>query len=398
MAKLLDKLHISQNVFVLGLVSLFNDIASDMTTPLIPLLLTKELGASAVIVGIIMGSADAASNIFKLLSGYFSDLWHTRKPFIVTGYSLSTVAKFFLGIAAAWPTVFFARIMDRLGKGVRTTARDAFIADSTPRKYHGRAFGFHRSLDSAGAVFGPLLAFFFLWIFSLNMRTIFFIALVPSVVGVVLLIFATTDKKAHNGQIHAKITWKDLLQLQKPFFIFLAVDCLFTLANSSDAFMILKAQSIGFGIGPILLLHSCMHAFNTLISFPAGIRSDTHGATRYIFRSYVIFAFSYALCSISSAQNKLALIAGFACYGIFLAFNDGVAKKYIASFTPSYLYGTAFGLYYLVNGISIFCAALFAGLLWNKSTAAPFIFGTVLALCAAVLCFIFVHDKTIEKK
>ena len=230
-----SKYGITRNVFVMGLVSFFNDVASEMVYPIIPIFLTAFLGTSVAIVGIIEGIAESTSSILRVISGWLSDRTQKRKPFVLAGYAFSALSKLFLAAAASWPMVLAARFIDRFGKGTRTSARDALITESSLEINRGKAFGFHRALDTGGAVAGPLLALLFLKLFTSNYRLIFLIAFIPSFIGLLLLIFFVQESKKISYQ--TAVTFK-MSDLNTSFRIFLFINLIFAVGNSSDAFLI----------------------------------------------------------------------------------------------------------------------------------------------------------------
>lgn len=239
-----NKSGISKNVIVLGLVSFFNDIASEMVYPVVPIFLTSILKAPASIVGLIEGIAESTASLLNAFSGWFSDKLEKRKIFITAGYSLSTLSKLIIGLAHSWPFVLIGRFLDRFGKGIRTSVRDALIAESSDESNRGKAFGLHRALDTLGAVIGPLLAIFLIKIFNNNLRFIFYLAFIPGIIAVLLLIFLVKEKQVERQKTDLpKFNLKDL---NPAFNIFLIASIIFALGNSSDTFLILRAKKFRF--------------------------------------------------------------------------------------------------------------------------------------------------------
>lgn len=407
-----SKPKISKNVKVMGLVSFFNDIASEMIYPIIPLFLTGVLAAPVAVVGLIEGIAESTASLLKLVSGYLSDKFRKRKPFVTFGYSLSAISKALIGLANAWPFVLIARFVDRLGKGTRTSARDALIRESSTKSTLGRAFGLHRAMDTAGAVLGPLLALAILYFFNLGegssgLRTIFFIAVIPSVIGVLLLVFfvretakgkeksakslsasSSSIKNKPDKKLTFKGSWKSL-DISLKIFIFISV--IFAVGNSSDAFLILRAKNLGLTITMAVFAYVLYNITYTIFSMPAGIVSDKIGPKKVLVSGFIIFGFVYLAFGMIDSSNYLWLL--FPIYGVYMAFTDGVGKAYISSIAPKEKLGTAFGAYNMATGICAFFASLIAGLLWtNVSVKAPFIVGGVMALAAALL-FIVMDAK-----
>ncbi len=375
---------VAPNVFALGLVSFFNDVASEMIYPLIPLFLTSVLGAPATVVGLIEGIAESTASLLKVVSGWLSDRFQSRKPFTVAGYGFSSLSKLLLGLAYAWPLVLVARFVDRFGKGVRTSARDALITESSAPEERGRSFGFHRALDSAGAVVGPLLALVAIDAFGENYRQVFFLAFIPALIGVLLLVIFVKEKRAtakKTAPFH--FHWADL---DASFRLFLFISFIFALGNSSDAFIILRAQDLGLSLTSVILVYVLFNIVYTLASTPAGIISDRLGPRVVLISGFIIFAAVYLFFGLAADGALLWLL--FPIYGLYMALTDGVGKAYISNLVPSEKSGTAFGVYQTVIGLCTFLASLFAGLLWTYvGVSAPFIFGSIMALLASLLFF-----------
>jgi MFS family permease len=380
------RLGISKNVFVMGLVSFFNDVASEMLYPIVPIFLTSILGAPVSIVGLVEGIAESTASILKVISGWYSDKYQKRIHFIVTGYSLSSISKIILGFAFAWPMVLLGRFIDRFGKGIRTSARDALIAESSTCANRGKSFGFHRALDTAGAVVGPLLAIWLLNSYSNNFRTIFFMAFIPAFIGVLLLLFFVKERKKEPLGINLKLkgSWNEL---NMSFKIFLAISILFAIGNSSDVFLILRSQNLGLSVTATILAYVVFNFAYALFSVPAGVISDRIGARKVLISGFLLFGIVYLLFGIVTHNYWLWLI--FPLYGIYMALTEGVSKAYISNLVPQEKTGSAFGLYQTAIGICTFFASLIAGLLWDKiSVSAPFILGSFTAFISAIL-FLF---------
>ncbi|RMG30507.1 MAG: MFS transporter, partial [Methanobacteriota archaeon] len=282
----------SGNVFFLGLVSLFNDIASEMIYPIIPLYLTTALGAPVSIVGIIEGIAEATASILKGFSGHLSDRLKHRKNFVVMGYALSTLSRIVLAISSAWWHVLTARFIDRFGKGTRTSARDALIADSTQEEHRGAAFGFHRAMDTVGAVIGPLLALLFLTLLNERFSLFFWIAVLPSLVGV-LILWIWVKEPAHHRHNHSPLPRFSLKAFPQPFKMFLLVNIIFALGNSSDAFLILRAKHLGFSNSGSVMLYVVFNIVYAFAAYPLGKLSDRWGAKKVLTSSFLLFTVIY---------------------------------------------------------------------------------------------------------
>ncbi len=383
-----NRFGISKNVFVLGLVSFFNDIASEMIYPIVPIFLTSVLGAPMAIVGLIEGIAESTASILKAFSGWLSDKAGKRKPFTVMGYSLSTFAKPLLFFANAWYVVLAARFVDRVGKGLRAPARDALIADSSLEGTIGSSFGFHRAMDTAGATVGPLLALLLIYIFNNNFRPIFLITIIPSAIGVLLLLFLVKEKK-RNIAIHAEPVKLNIKQFSPRFKMFLLISLVFAVGNSSDAFLILRAKDLGFTTFSVVLAYVVYNFFYSFLSLPFGHLSDKIGRKRVITAGFLVFALVYFGFALSNSSVSCWFL--FAIYGFYMALTEGVGKAYICDLTPADKRGTALGVYYTLTGIVAFFASLVAGLLWNYVDArAPFVYGGVTAILA---CLMFITLK-----
>lgn len=383
-----NKFGISKNVFILGLVSLFNDVASEMIYPIVPIFLTSVLGAPVAVVGLIEGIAESTASILKVFSGWLSDKFHKRKLFVVMGYLFSAISKIIFSLAYSWPFVLFARFIDRFGKGIRTSPRDALIAESSDKSVRGRSFGFHRALDTLGATIGPIIALLALYFFNNNFRLIFFLAFIPALIGVLLLIFVKEQRKENNFSRKFNFNWRNL---NSSFKIFLLISLIFALGNSSDAFLILRSQNLGLSVVSVILVYVLFNFTYAIFSTPAGIISDKIGPKKVLLSGFLLFSVIYLLFGL--INNSFLLWFLFPFYGIYMALTDGVGKAYIASLVPKQTTGTAFGIYQTTVGLCTFFASFIAGLLWTYiNISAPFIFGSIMALISAFL-FIMLEKK-----
>lgn len=382
---MIEKRRITTNVVILGVVSFLNDVASEMIYPIVPIFLVSVLGAPAYTVGIIEGLADGLSKLLQAFFGIFSDRSQRRKSFVVWGYSLATISHFIMSLASTWPLVMFARVIHRTGKGVRTSARDALITESTDKVDRGRNFGFHRALDSLGAVVGPLLSIYLLKLLNDNYQQLFFMAFVPALLGVFLLVlFIKEPEKVPLGLKGLHFQWS---KTNASFKIFLLISFIFTLGNSSEVFMILRAQDLGLSIGLTLFTYVCLNITNAIFSMPAGIIADKVGARKVLFIGFMLFAFVYFAFGYVNDSRWVWVL--FPIYGIFLGLTDGVGKAYISKLIPHEIAASAFGIYQTLMGIGTFLASTIAGLLWTFSgVRVPFYFGGSLALLAAFLFYV----------
>lgn len=380
------KRKLSKNIIALGLVSFFNDLASEMVYPIVPIFLTAVLGAPVAVVGLIEGIAESTASLLKVFSGWLSDRTQKRKIFTIYGYTFSTISKFIIGIAISWPIVLFGRFIDRFGKGIRTSARDALITESANPENIGKAFGFHRALDTAGAVFGPLAAILLINYFgNNNLRPIFYIALIPGAIGVILLLLFVKEKAAI---VNANKPQFKLANLTRDYRMFLIVSAIFALGNSSDAFLILRAQSLGLSTTYTVMTYVVFNLVYALLSYSAGSLSDKIGARKILIGSFFLFAVIYLLFGINQSVIWIWLL--FALYGVYMAMSEGISKAYISQIASPEVIATSFGAYQTIIGVCTFFSSLIAGLLWsNISPSAPFIFGSILAAVAAVL-FLFI--------
>ena len=390
------KLKIPKNVFILGLVSFFNDIASEMIYPLIPIFLTSALGAPVSVVGLIEGIAESIASILKVISGWMSDKVQKRKPFVISGYSLSAFSKIIFSLAYSWPVVLLARFIDRFGKGTRTSARDALITESSESSARGRTFGFHRAMDTMGAVIGLLLAIVAIRILKENYRFIFLLSFIPAFIGVLLLFFFVKERvNKSKSTVDFQFNWKSF---DPSFKVFLFISFIFALGNSSNAFLILRAQDLGLSVTMVMLAYVLFNFVYAIFSLPAGIISDKIGPKKILLAGFLLFAVIYLFFGLITKSIFIWLLFPF--YGIYMALTEGIGKAYISNLIPKEKAGTAFGIYQTTIGLCTFFASWIAGLLWSYvSIGAPFIFGSLMAILAALLFYIFsIFSKNKELK
>lgn len=373
---------VKKNVFVLGLVSLFNDISSEMIYPLIPLFLVNVLGASKSVIGLIEGIALSTESILKLLSGWLSDRLGKRKVFVFWGYTLSALTKPLLSLSTLWSHVLLLRFADRAGKGVRTSPRDAIIASSSEEGLRGRSFGLHRSLDTLGAVIGPALTFLLLPLFNQDYRKIFLISFLPAILAVSLVLLFVSEKKALKEEDSSKLSL-DFSSFSKEFKAFLFVSFLFALGNSSDAFLILRAQNLGITLIWIPLIYTMFNLVVVLVSLPAGVLSDKIGRKRVILIGFLVFFLAYSGFALASNSSQIWPL--FAFYGFYSGLTEGVGRAFASDLLKSNQRGTGLGVYHFLIGIAALPASLIAGFLWQLvSPAATFSFGAGAALLSGI--------------
>lgn len=376
------RLRISPTVIILGFVSLLTDMSSEGIYPLIPLFLVNVLHAQAVNVGLIEGIAESTASIVRIFSGWLSDVLGSRKWITTAGYSLSTVSKPLLSVATGWTQVFGIRFLDRLGKGIRSAPRDALIADVTPPETRGVSFGLHRAMDTIGAIGGPLIAFWLLRSFGLSYRQLFLLSAVPGVLAVLILIFCVREtRREKTGAAAPSLS---LRGFDPQFKKFLFVATLFSLGNSSDAFLILRAQDLGIAAAKILLVYVLFNTVEASLSTFAGAVSDKIGRKNVILAGYLVFAAVYA--GFGYAKGPLAIWVLFGLYGVYQSLTQGVQKAFASDLVCAERRGTGLGAYHMLVGLALLPASVAAGFLWDAvGPYAPFYYGAVMALLAAVL-------------
>jgi MFS family permease len=368
-------------VILLGIISLLNDASSEMIYPLLPVFLSTVLGASPTIIGLIEGAADGLASILKLIAGTVSDRMPRRKPLIVGGYALAAASRALIGFAGRWPTVLAARLLDRTGKGVRSAPRDALISDVTEPAHRGRAFGFHRALDHTGAIVGPLLALLFLELVGVPMRTLFLIAVIPGAIGVALLIlFLREEPRAPRD---ASLPIAAPVPLPRPFWRALGAVALFSLANSSDAFLILQAYAAGVPAALLPALWAAHHVIKSLFSTAAGGLSDRIDRRILLVAGWLSYAAIYFVFPF--AHSMLFFATLFVLYAVPFTLTEGAERAWISDLVPADARGKSFGYYYLTNGLCVLGGtALFGWLYEHVSHGAAFRAGAALAIGAAI--------------
>ncbi len=372
---------ISRTVFVLSLVSLCTDVSGEMIYPLVPLFLTVTLGAPATVLGVIEGLAEATANVLKLVSGRVTDRHGRWRAWIFAGYGLSALAKPLLALATAWPLVLVARVVDRVGKGSRGTPRDALIAAASDPAHRGQAFGFHRSMDTVGAVVGPLAGAGLLAFFAQNPRPVFLVATVPAVLGVSLIsrVRDPARPRAAVPTAASAFAWRTA---PRPYRLFLYSGLLFALGNSSDTFLILRAHALGLGPLAAILAYALYNAVYAAVGWPAGALSDRLGRRDLLVCGFLLFALVYG--GLGLATGATAVWPLFAVYGVYMALTEGITKASITDLVPPDQRGGALGLYTALTGLMALISSVLAGLLWDHvAPAAPFLLGGVTALAAA---------------
>jgi MFS family permease len=380
--------RLGRNVLVLAAVSFLTDASSEIIYPLLPIFLTSVLGASASAVGAIEGAAETTSALLKLASGWWSDRVSRRKPLVILGYALASLVRPLIGIAQSATQVLAIRLTDRVGKGIRGAPRDALIAESVHPSIRGRAFGFHRSADHAGAVIGPLIAFALLRWEQIPLRTVFLLAAIPGLLSVIVLMVGVreTPRTAREAAPSAPAATPSLRAsgLGRPFWTFFASVLLFTLGNSTDAFLILRANELGVSVALVPVLWAALHVVKSAASVPGGALSDRLGRKPLILAGWAIYAAVYfAFGRATEAWHAWAL---FLAYGVFFGLTEGTERALVADLVGQQRRGTAFGWYNLAIGIGALPASLLFGVVWDRfGPAAAFDLGAALAVGAAIV-------------
>ncbi|MFC1983900.1 MFS transporter [Chloroflexota bacterium] len=385
-------LGLSPNVFFLGIVSLLTDVSSEMIFTLVPLFLCNVLKSPFTIVGLVGGLSESVDAIFRIFSGWISDRVGKRKPLTVLGYSISTIAKPFMYLATSWGAVLGVRISDRVGKGFRSSSRDALIADSVSAGERGKGFGLHRAMDTLGAVLGLAMAAIIIYLvqgggWQLGRETyqwIVLVGVVPAVLAVLVLLFFVHEQRRSSSGNSSRVgpTLGGLTAgFDTRFKVFLVIMAVFTLGNSSDFFVILRAQNLEAPLIQVTLMLVLFNATYVAISLPAGMLSDRLGRRRVITVGWFVYALVYLGFALASSIWQMWLL--FACYGIYYGIVEGVARAFVADLVPEEKRGTAYGLYHGVVGITLLPASLLAGWLWQTyNPAATFYLGAGLAFLA----------------
>jgi MFS family permease len=379
--------RIPRQVFLLGLISLFTDIASEMLYPVTPIFLSGVLGASMAIIGLIEGLAEVTAGILKGYFGFLSDKLGKRSIFVVIGYSLSAISKPLPGLIPSTITVLFSRVTDRIGKGIRTAPRDALLAGYSNENNSGTIFGFHRGMDTTGAVIGPLIALLLLKIYSNNFGLIFIIAFIPSIaaIGVTLLIKdRKTEGKSKSGKLFPIGFWKEA---PRDYKLLTVLFTLFSLVNSSDVFLILRSKDVSHSNSSAILLYVFYNLIYASLSYPAGIFSDKLGKKNVLIAGLLIFSGVYLGFGFTSGIGLIWVLFFF--YGMFAAFTEGILKAWVSDLVTDEKRASAIGLITMLSGNAMMLGSIFTGILWDKFGAQiPFIFSGIITLIVAILLYL----------
>lgn len=378
----------SKNSFFIGLLSFFGGVSQDIFVPILPLYLANVLHLDKAFIGLTEGIVTSSASIFKIVAGYISDKLGKRKPVVFVGYFLSLIARPLLALTTSAGGVLFLRFLDGVGKGVKDSPKDALIADSTQQSNRGKSFGIVRALDTLGSVAGPLILFALLYLLqnnSLKYQYIFFICAIPLIFTLgILSIYVKEVSIKKEAEINLKFS------LPRKFYIFLAILLIFSLGNSSDTFLILRAQNVGVSLLAIPLVYAVFNFVYASASIPLGSLSDKIGREKVIILGWVSYALAYLGFGFTNSVLQIWLL--FAFYGVYYATTEGVAKALVADLIPSERRGRAYGIYNMAVGLITLPASIIAGILWDKiNPAAPFFFGSFMAMIAVILLLIYMR-------
>lgn len=384
-----------RNIVLLGLVSLFMDASTEMVYPLIPLYLTSAFGATPALVGVIEGVAESLASLLKVFSGHIADKRNRKKPLAIFGYGTAIVYKLALIVASSWPGILAARVIDKLGKGVRTAPRDVLVSQSAAAGRQGAAFGLHKTLDMAGSAIGILAAYLLMRATGGDVayKRIFALAIIPAIVSVSLLFLVREE----NAPAPAKTQRTGLIagwrQLDGRLRWFLVTAFLFNLGNSSNAFLLLRAYDVGFDTLNVTLLYLLYNVTSSAFALPFGRLSDRLGRRNLLVAGYLLFAATYT--GFAVAKNAAAFVALFFVYGLYTALTSGVERALIAEIAPPAHKGAMLGLHGTLVGVALLPASVIAGFLWNRvSPAAPFLFGALLSLVSAAAIAVILRARS----
>lgn len=367
-----------------------------MIYPLLPIFMATVLGAGTISIGFVEGIAEGTASILKGFSGYISDRLGRRKALILAGYGLSAFTKPFFAAADAVWQVLVVRLVDRVGKGLRTAPRDALIAESSDPSARGKAYGFHRAMDTLGAVIGPGIAFLMMWLLKDSgnkaYRWVFLAAFIPGLIAVLLIVLLLKEKRTGRMPVKPRLSLKGF---SRSYLVLLAVVAVFTLGNSSDAFLLLRAQSLGMQAYMVPLLWMFFNVVYSAVSMPGGMLSDRVGRKKALLAGFAIYALVYL--GFGHADRLVYLWPLIGAYGLFYGLTHGVLNAYVADLAPAELKGTAFGLYHMTDGIGKVLASIVFGVLWQlASPTVAFVFGAIMATLAGSLMWLFCEECQVK--
>ena len=385
------------NIFFIGSISFFTDISTEMVYPLIPLYLVSVFGATPALVGVIEGIAESLASLLKVYSGYLTDKFQKKKIIAFSGYAAGMIYKFALIFAGSWIGILYARVIDRIGKGIRTAPRDVLVSESADKNDMGKAFGFHKALDMCGASLGILITYFIIRYSADNYdyKKLFAISIIPAILGLLMFLFVKEKKEAREIKKQERF-WSKINKINGQLKFYLLIVFLFTLGSSSNAFFVLKARSIGFDNAGVIFLFFVYNAVAALFSMPLGKLSDKIGRKNLLVPGYIAFSLCYL--GFAFANSKHVMEAVFVLFGLYTAMITGVERAFVAEVSPPELKGTMLGLHSTVAGIALLPASIIAGLLWNLfGSTVPFLFGAGLSLISAILLLIFMKGEKVRK-
>ena len=380
---------LSSNTFLLALASLFADISTEMLYPVLPIFLTQVLNASGSVVGLVEGIAGATQNIVQGLSGFLSDRLQRRKSIALAGYFLAAIAKPLIGLSTVWQGVLGARVLDRLGAGTRSAPRDALVASSVHETIRGRAFGLEGAGDNAGAFLGPLLAAFLIVTWELDIRYIFYLALIPGLLAFLMVMFVKERPAEVSAKAKIDVSFR---QFQRDYWKYLLVTALFGIGNSSNAFLILRTKDIGASLEATILIYAGFNLVAAGISYPAGFLSDQWGRRNVLLLSFFIFLATYL--GFASMQNVVVIAVLFVSYGLYQGIFRAVGKALASDFVPEHLRASGIGWYNTAVGLAGLVASIVAGLLWDHiGPSAVFLYGAAFAAVGCIALPVFVPAR-----
>jgi MFS family permease len=397
----MTRARLPRAVWLLGWVSLATDSATEAIYPLLPFFLTRVLHAGAVSLGIVEGAAEAVNSILKIVAGRMADRSPKKRPLVLFGYTVSSLARPFIAITTSWVQVFTVRVLDRVGKGVRSAPRDAMLAKFTTPTTRGKVYGFHRGMDHLGAVVGPALATLFLYFYPDRYRTLFALTIIPGAIAVALIFLVKEDDAASgatglsqtsSGEVRQKpdATKAGNTAFPREFKTFMLVLTLFMLGSSSDAFLLLKMTDVAGGPRFVPLMWAALHVVKAGVSMVGGSWSDRVGRRTVIATGWLVYAAVYAGFAVS--QSLPALLAWLLIYGFYFGLAEGTEKALVADLSPEARRGFAFGVYNAVQGIGSLFASVVFGVVWKfYGASAAFGLGAALALAATAFLFVFVR-------
>lgn len=388
--KRVDKqiLGLDSNIFFVGITSFLTDTTTKMIYAVMPLFL-MTLGATKTELSLIEGVAESTASVLKALSGWWSDKIGKNKPFMIIGYAFTAILSPLFAFVTSPLQVLIIRFSERVGKGIRTAPRDSLVAASSTDKTKGKGFGFHKAMDNSGAILGPLLAFGILILFPGSYRRVFLVAAIPGLLGLSAIIFLVKEAKRDKTELLGKISFRDF---SNKYYFFLVIVFIFTLGNSTDALLLIKASDVGISDTFIPIMYLIFNSVSAIFAMPAGILSDKIGRERLIIFGYLLYSLIYF--GFGRTNGKVSVILLFALYGLYSAATDGIQKALVSDLIDKNKRGTGLGIYNCLVGITLLPASIIAGLLYdNINNRAPFYYGAIMALISAVLMIIFYRKR-----